>query len=89
MQLQFILMYQVTLIFYSDKYLSIPTLFERNTIIVVNSNAERYTGIIGFSHNLYITVEYSNNQRRHYINTIFYYCFIFMTLHKKRSTQTV
>ena len=61
-------MYQVTLVFYSDKYVRISTFFERNainTIIVVNSNAERYIGIIGFYHNLYITVEYSNNQRRH------------------------
>ena len=84
-------MYQVTLFFYSDKYVRISTLFERkiSTIIVVNSSAERYTDIIGFSHNLYITVEYANKDRRHYINTIFYYCFIFMTLHKKRSTQTV
>ena len=48
-------MYQVTLVFYSDKYVRISTLFERNaisTIIVVNSTAEKYTGIIGFYHNL-------------------------------------
>ena len=54
-------MYHVTLIFYSDKYVRISTLFERNTIIVVNSNSKRYTANIGFSHNLYIAVEYSNN----------------------------